>query len=65
MRGTNKTTAEANIMSNYENAFMEYSPEMENFEGEQYEWEDSEWAGESGWGELNGAANRKCSAKRS
>lgn len=38
-------------MSNYENTFMEYSPEMENFEGEQNEWEDSEWAGESGWGE--------------
>jgi hypothetical protein len=36
---------EANIMRTFDNTSMEYSPEMEAFQSEQFEWE-----GETGWG---------------
>lgn len=47
-------------MSNYESAFMEYSPEMETLQSEQFEWSgetewgnENEWSGETEWGNEN------------
>lgn len=41
-------------MSNYESTFMEYNPEMEAMQSEQFEWGgETEWSGETGWGHEN------------